>query len=171
MKGTRRFAACVAALVAAAGMGTFASVRSSQIVERCGTAAGFSLGRSIRGAGLVATGRVADGLRQLRTPDGAVTVGVDGADTIREIAVRVPGAFTQRFIVVGRSTLGDVLQRYGQPTSSQRSGSGVVVDYAHDGVSFAVPGVSRTATVESATVHAKTAGRPGTNYDCRASAR
>lgn len=131
------------------------------IVERCGSAAGLQLGA--KGA----SGGVGDGL---------VTVTADRG-VIREITVRRAGAFTQRYIVIGQSTLGEVLQRYGQPTSSRNAGSTLLVDYAYDGITFTFPyggssgAVQNNLVVRGATVHDKARLPNGSTYPCTSAAK
>jgi hypothetical protein len=106
--------------------------------------------------------------------DGLIAIATDGTGMIREIIVRRPGVFTQRYIVIGQSTLGEVLQRYGRPTSSRRVGPRLVIDYAYDGISFAFPysgnaaGLENDVSVSAATVHTKAAPPNGASFACKA---
>src|SRR3979409_2669184 len=108
-------------LVAFGPLPVSAQNTGAQIIERCGSAAGLRLGVP------AAAGTVGDGLAQVAT---------DAGGAIREITVRPSGAFTQRYIVIGESTLGDVLQRYGKPATTKQTGPSLIVAYPHDGVSF-----------------------------------
>jgi len=132
------------------------------IVERCGAAAGLQLG--------------AQGSSGSVGGDGLVSVTAEGG-VIREITVRRAGAFTQRYIVIGQSTLGEVLQRYGQPTSSRPVGPTLQIDYGYDGITFLFPyGGSSAAlqndlVVRGATVHPKARRPDGSIYPCATAAK
>ncbi len=86
---------------------------------------------------------------------------------LQAIAVRRPGAFRRRSIVIGETTIADVFQRYGTPTHSTRSGTYLILSYADDGIDFVFPftGTLRNRSpVSEVIVHAGQPLASGTRY-------
>lgn len=107
----------------------------SQVIERCGDAVGFTIRTPVARYRNLRPLKAAGGLRQFQAGDGTV-LRVDAKGQIADVTVRTPGVFTQRFVVIGQSTLGEVLKRYGTPTASRQAGAELVVEYATEGVAF-----------------------------------
>jgi hypothetical protein len=73
------------------------------------------------------------------TPYGLLLTEENGS--LSEIKISMPGVFTQRYIVIGESTLSDVVQRHGVPVGGfQTSGDEIVVNYPYDGIAFGFAG-------------------------------
>lgn len=97
------------------------------ILERCGSVGSVTIGSRISA-------------RQRLSLARDLTVSeTDG--TITSIVVQTRGMFTQRYVVIGESTLFEVHQRYGSPlriTDGPKSGSlpTMEVDYPYEGIAF-----------------------------------
>lgn len=151
----RSVTALAAALVGATGLATAQTAKQapvfqsgvSQIVERCGNAGSFTIGRPLPGGDRLRQ----TGENQFTAADGT-TVSTNAQRQIVEVKVTTPGAFTQRYVVIGDIRLNEVLRRYGQPQprSRQRKSANpndFVLEYAYEGVSFLFSGMPRGMTV------------------------
>jgi hypothetical protein len=113
-----------------------------QIVERCGIAGTFTVGRTFVGS---ADRFRRTGDNQFTAPDGT-TVVTNAQRQIVEIKIATPGVFTQRYAVIGDIRLNEVLKRYGQPQPRSRPRKPAdphdfVLEYAYEGVSFLFTGM------------------------------
>ena len=100
-------------LVAITGLGSSAEAQPSdtQILESTSEAGGIRLGAKVKAYS--ALREVGDGLYE--TADGGLKVGTDGRNIV-EIQARERRYFTQKLIRPQESTLGEVLETYGEPT-------------------------------------------------------
>lgn len=152
-------------------------VSFGQVVERCGIAGSYTIGRVF-----APRGETSRGNDEWLAPDGTV-ITTNSRRIIAEIRISNPGVFTQRYVVNRETTLNDVLQRYGsaQPRrqrSSRPDGRDFVLEYAYEGISFVFGGVPATVSVgrsvgsqfnrpvSAIIVHEKERDPSGRDYSC-----
>jgi hypothetical protein len=124
------------------------------ILERCGTVERWRIGASVSPS-------------EFPPANGGITITVANG-RIATIQSRVRGTFTQRYIVIGESTLSDVMKRYGSARRSPQSSSVVEVDYPYDGITFqfAGGGSSSEPRVSAVRLHAKAPDPSGADHSC-----
>jgi hypothetical protein len=173
MKATMRARSLLVVPAICAAVAVCSSVvgASGQILERCGAVDGYVIGAHVRNyLSRITTSPQFDSSGPYVTTVDRVRLGLDpGTGEIREITLASPGAFTQRYIVIGEATLRDVLERYGPPISSRPVGGDIVVFYPDEGVAFTFADIGTflptktDARVSAVTIYAR-------NYDMGAQA-